>query len=48
MERRDDGNQHITWKERTANDDIPATFNDERAGGLGHWVPEPAAALEKR
>ena len=26
---------------------IPTTFNDERAGGLHHWVPEPAAALGK-
>ncbi|RSK42327.1 NAD-dependent dihydropyrimidine dehydrogenase subunit PreA [Hymenobacter perfusus] len=47
MERRDDGTRHQTWKERTAADDIPITFNDERAGGRHHWVPEPAAALGK-
>ncbi|MCA8829247.1 NAD-dependent dihydropyrimidine dehydrogenase subunit PreA [Hymenobacter pini] len=47
MERRDDGTQHRTWKERTEADDIPVTFNDERAGGRHHWVPEPVAALGK-
>ncbi|RTQ52095.1 NAD-dependent dihydropyrimidine dehydrogenase subunit PreA [Hymenobacter gummosus] len=47
MERTDDATQHRTWKERTAANDIPVTFNDERAGGLHHWVPEPAAALGK-
>ncbi len=47
MERRDDGKEHVTWKERTNADDIPTTFNDKRAGGLGHWVPEPLEALKK-
>ena len=47
MDRRDDGTQHLTWKERTDADDIPVDFNDERAGGRHHWVPEPAAALGK-
>ncbi|GAA4380880.1 NAD-dependent dihydropyrimidine dehydrogenase subunit PreA [Hymenobacter koreensis] len=47
MERRDDGTEHLTWKERTDANDIPVTFNDPRAGGLHHWVPEPAAALGK-
>jgi len=48
MERRDDGKELITWKERTANDDIPTTFNDDRAGGKGHWVPQPSDALKKK
>ncbi|WP_375438092.1 4Fe-4S dicluster-binding protein, partial [uncultured Hymenobacter sp.] len=47
MERTDDGTEHQTWKERTLADTIPTTFNDERAGGLHHWVPEPTAALGK-
>lgn len=47
MERTDDGTQHLTWKERTAAQNIPTEFNDERAGGRHHWVPEPAAALGK-
>ncbi|RSK36278.1 NAD-dependent dihydropyrimidine dehydrogenase subunit PreA [Hymenobacter metallilatus] len=47
MERRDDGTRHQTWQQRTAAHDIPTTFNDERAGGRHHWVPEPAAALGK-
>lgn len=48
MERRDDANQHLTWAERTAAGNIPKSFNDELAGGLHHWVPEPAEALAKK
>ncbi len=48
MERKDDGSQHITWKERTEAGNIPTTFNDELAGGIGHWVPEPTDALKKK
>jgi dihydropyrimidine dehydrogenase (NAD+) subunit PreA len=48
MERRDDGTKHITWKERTLEGNIPKTFNDELAGGLHHWVPEPSAAFKTR
>ncbi len=47
MERRDDGQQHISWEDRTLAGDIPASFNDERAGGIHHWVPEPAEAIKK-
>ncbi|MGI4865703.1 MAG: NAD-dependent dihydropyrimidine dehydrogenase subunit PreA [Janthinobacterium lividum] len=47
MERTDDGTQHLTWKERTEAQNIPTAFNDERAGGRHHWVPEPIAALGK-
>lgn len=47
MERRDDGKAEITWAERMDNDDVPTTFNDSRAGGLGHYVPEPSLALKK-
>jgi len=48
MERRDDGKQELTWKERTLDGNIPKTFNDDLAGGLHHWVPEPADALTKK
>ncbi|MCX6291657.1 MAG: NAD-dependent dihydropyrimidine dehydrogenase subunit PreA [Bacteroidetes bacterium] len=47
MKRKDDGKQHLTWKERTLEGNIPKTFNDELAGGLHHWVPEPMDALKK-
>jgi len=48
MERRDDGTQHETWKERTENNTIPTTFNDKLAGGIGHFVPTPADAIKKK
>lgn len=47
MERRDDGSQNVTWSQRSEADDIPTTFNDDRAGGIGHWVPKPSDALKK-
>jgi dihydropyrimidine dehydrogenase (NAD+) subunit PreA len=47
MERTDAGTEHLTWKERTEAGSIPTTFDDVRAGGLHHWVPEPVAALGK-
>ena len=48
MERRDDGDSVTTWADRTRNNNIPVAFNDELAGGLHHWVPEPADALIKK
>jgi dihydropyrimidine dehydrogenase (NAD+) subunit PreA len=45
MDRRDDGKQQLTWKERTLEGNIPKTFNDELAGGLHHWVPAPSDAF---
>ncbi len=47
MERRDDGQQLTTWHEKTLAGDIPDSFNDERAGGIHHWVPEPKDAISK-
>lgn len=47
MERRDDGKAHVTWKERAGNDDVPTTFNDQRGGGVGHWIPRPTDALKR-
>lgn len=48
MQRRDDGKEVITWKDRTLAGNIPKTFNDPLAGGIHHWVPEPASALTKK
>lgn len=48
MVRKDDGSQSENWKDFVATGKAPDTFNDQRAGGLGHWVPEPAAALERK
>ena len=46
MIKTDDGTEHITWNERTLNDDVPTTFDDDRAGGKGHFVPKPTDALK--
>lgn len=46
MEKRDSGTEFISWDQKSQRNEIPVTFNDERAGGLGHWVPEPASALK--
>lgn len=48
MEQRDDGKEVLTWKERTLAGNIPTEFNDDLAGGLHHWVPEPEEALTKK
>lgn len=48
MVRTDDGSEQLSWQERTQNGTAPNSFNDERAGGVGHWVPEPADALKKK
>ena len=48
MERRDDGKEVLTWKERTEAGNIPTTFNDELAGGIGHYVPKPEDALKNK
>ncbi|MFN0212801.1 MAG: NAD-dependent dihydropyrimidine dehydrogenase subunit PreA [Saprospiraceae bacterium] len=48
MEKRDSGKEHVSWEELTEKEQIPVSFNDSRAGGNGHWVPEPVEALKKR
>lgn len=48
MVRRDIGEEEISWQERTEKGDIPTTFNDEKAGGQGHFVPDPKKAIEYR
>ncbi|UOQ99634.1 NAD-dependent dihydropyrimidine dehydrogenase subunit PreA [Hymenobacter sp. 5317J-9] len=47
MEQTDSGTEHLTWKERTEAGTAPTEFEDEKAGGRHHWVPEPSAALGK-
>ncbi|MEO6348219.1 MAG: NAD-dependent dihydropyrimidine dehydrogenase subunit PreA [Aquaticitalea sp.] len=46
MVQKDDGTKHVTWDERTKNDDVPTTFDDDRAGGKHHFVPKPTDALK--
>ncbi len=46
MERKDKPANPVTWRDRTKANDIPVTFDDDRAGGLHHWVPDPSDALD--
>ncbi|MCL4112520.1 UNVERIFIED_CONTAM: hypothetical protein GTU68_061027 [Idotea baltica] len=48
MEKVDDGTQHVTWEEKTVAGTVPTSFNDQRAGGVGHYVPAPTDALKKK
>lgn len=48
MERKDDGQQHLTWKQRSDQGNVPTTFDDPLAGGIGHWVPQPKDALKNK
>jgi len=47
MVRTDTGGEVVTWQQRTERGDIPNSFDDPLAGGIGHWIPEPKAALKK-
>lgn len=46
MERRDNATTNESWKDYVEKDKAPTTFEDERAGGLGHHVPHPLEAME--
>jgi len=48
MEQRDDGKEHLTWDEKSKANEIPTSFNDDRAGGKHHFVPTVADALKHR
>jgi dihydropyrimidine dehydrogenase (NAD+) subunit PreA len=48
MVQKDDGTQHETWDDLTKANKIPDTFNDVRAGGKGHYVPEPSDAFKTK
>ena len=47
MVRKDEGKNQESWKDYMATDKAPTSFNDDRAGGKGHWVPKPTDALKK-
>ncbi|MGB5461954.1 MAG: NAD-dependent dihydropyrimidine dehydrogenase subunit PreA, partial [Aureibaculum sp.] len=46
MVQKDDGTKYESWEERTLADKVPTSFNDDRAGGKGHYVPKPTDALK--
>ncbi|NNC94056.1 MAG: NAD-dependent dihydropyrimidine dehydrogenase subunit PreA [Chitinophagales bacterium] len=48
MERRDDGKLDVSWDDLTQKGEIPTTFDDDRAGGKGHFVPKPEEALKRK
>ncbi len=48
MVKRDDGTQHVTWNEKTIAGEVPTSFDDDRAGGKGHFVPTVQDALKHR
>lgn len=45
MVRKDVPAPALTWKDRTLAQDVPNHFEDKRAGGLHHTVPEPNSAF---
>ncbi|HEY5536196.1 MAG TPA: NAD-dependent dihydropyrimidine dehydrogenase subunit PreA [Ignavibacteria bacterium] len=48
MVRKDENKEVINWKERTNQGNIPVSFNDKLAGGVGHHIPEPKEAIAYR
>ncbi len=48
MERQTMEASPVTWEQLTDADGVPVTFNDARAGGNGHYVPEPHLALREK
>ncbi|MFB6307477.1 MAG: 4Fe-4S dicluster-binding protein, partial [Flavobacteriales bacterium] len=48
MEKVDDGTEQLTWQERTDKGNIPTSFDDDKAGGKGHYVPKPEEALKNK
>jgi dihydropyrimidine dehydrogenase (NAD+) subunit PreA len=48
MVRKDENKEVINWKERTNQGNIPISFNDKLAGGVGHHIPEPKEAIAYR
>ena len=47
MVQTDDGTEFKSWQNRLDENSAPTTFNDQRGGGVGHYVPEPKEALKK-
>ena len=48
MVRKDTSEEPMTWRDRTQANDVPVSFDDHRAGGLHHWVPDPSDALDAK
>ncbi len=48
MVRKDDGKEFENWKDYNVSGKAPTEFDDDRAGGKHHWVPEPSAALKQK
>jgi len=47
MVQTDDGTEFKSWQDRLNENSAPTTFNDQRGGGVGHYVPKPSDALKK-
>lgn len=48
MVRKDDGSRVESWQDFMDADKAPVEFEDQRAGGVGHYVPAPTDALKHR
>lgn len=48
MVRTDDGSKSETWIDYNNSGKAPTEFEDDRAGGKHHWVPEPKDALKHK
>ena len=48
MQERSTGKEFESWKQKGKRGEQPSSFNDERAGGNGHHIPEPAEALKQK
>ncbi len=48
MGERNTGKPFESWKQKGERGEQPVTFDDERAGGNGHFIAEPAEALNKK
>jgi dihydropyrimidine dehydrogenase (NAD+) subunit PreA len=48
MVRTDDKSSAASWLDYSAKGKAPTEFEDERAGGKHHWVPDPKDALKKK
>jgi dihydropyrimidine dehydrogenase (NAD+) subunit PreA len=47
MVQTDNGTQFKSWQDKMDENSVPTTFNDQRGGGVGHYVPKPSDALKK-
>lgn len=47
MVQTDSGTQFKSWQDKMDENSVPTTFNDQRGGGVGHYVPKPSDALKK-